>query len=199
MKKKIFSAVILVLVFAGSALAAPCIGRTNNNGMGQGINMGYARMTDQNMTAEQKAKVEEMHRLNMDIRAELQKATPNKAKAREMHNQLQKLKVEMETVCFEEVMKNPAKYTQTPKGQKRGMSSFNKANIDEVRSLQGQIMAEFQKEVPNKAKIRELHEKLQTVKKNRDDQRLEYMLKNPEAFKDGRGFGKNLKPVNVQQ
>lgn len=74
-----------------------------------------------------------------------------------------------------------------------------RAAMDEMRRLHSEMRAEFQKEIPNKAKLRELHKQEQKLKNEMDDARFEYMLKNPEKFKKcpscGRGgFGPGFGP-----
>jgi hypothetical protein len=65
--------------------------------------------------------------------------------------------------------------------------------MEEIRKLHSEIRTELQKEAPNKTKIRDLHAKIQKIKNDRDNARLEEMLKNPEAFKNSRGFGQGFK------
>ena len=96
MKKKLFAAAILVLVFAGSAIAAPGYGKGMKCGPGQGVSMGYGQSAWQNITPEVKAKIDERAKLNIDMRSELQKEIPNKAKARDIHEKIQKLNRDIE-------------------------------------------------------------------------------------------------------
>ncbi len=200
MKKKILAAAILVLVFAGSAMAAPgWAGRPGKCGPGAGMHMGYGQQMWQNTAPEVRAKMDERAKLNIDLRAELQKEIPNKAKARDIHEKIQKLNREIEAAHFEEILKDPSKLKAQAKGPKREISPEDRAMMDEIRKLHSEIRAEIGKDVPDKAKIRDLHAKIQKIKNDRDNLRLEEMLKNPEAYKNRGGFGKGFRDCPVQQ
>lgn len=189
MKKKIFAAVILVFVLAGSAMAAPGAGRQGKGGAGACMPMGYGQQIWQNAAPEVRAKMDERAKLHIDMRAELQKEIPNKAKARDIHEKIQKLNREIEAAQFEEILKDPSKFNAQARGPKREFSQQDRAQIEELRKLHAEIRTELQKEAPNKAMIRDLHVKIQKIKTDRDNARLEEMLKNPEAFKNSRGHG----------
>ena len=199
MKKKILAAAILVLVFAGSAMAAPGYGKAGRCGPGAGMPMGYGQQIWQNAAPEVRAKMDERAKLNIDLRAELQKDIPNKAKARDIHEKMQKLNREIEAAHFEEILKDPSKFKAQARGPRREFSPEDRAQMEEIRKLHAEIRTELQKEAPNKAKIRDLHTKIQKIKSDRDNARLEEMLKNPEAFKNSRGFGKGFRNCPVQQ
>ena len=199
MKKKILAAAILVLVFAGRAMAAPGYGKAGRCGPGAGMPMGYGQQIWQNAAPEVRAKMDERAKLNIDLRAELQKDIPNKAKARDIHEKIQKLNREIETAHFEEILKDPSKFKAQARGPRREFSPEDRAQMEEIRKLHAEIRTELQKEAPNKAKIRDLHTKIQKIKSDRDNARLEEMLKNPEAFKNSRGFGKGFRNCPVQQ
>ncbi|NLX85019.1 MAG: hypothetical protein GXZ00_05335 [Synergistaceae bacterium] len=199
MKKKLFVAAILVLVFAGSAMAAPGLGKGAKCGQGLGMPMGYGQSAWQNITPEVRSKIDERAKLNIDMRAELQKETPNKAKAREIHGKIQKLNRDIEAAHFEAVLKDPSKFTQAARGPRREFSPEDKAQMEEIRKIHTEIRTELQKEAPNKTKVRDLHAQIQKIKNVRDNARLEEMLKNPEAFRNGRGFGMGYKNNCTQQ
>jgi len=201
MKKKIFAAAILVLVFAGSAMAAPGYGEAEECGPGPGVGMpmGYGQQMWQDATPEIRAKMDERAKLHIDLRSELQTEIPNKAKAREIHTQIQKLNREIETAQFEEVLKDPSKFSPAARGPKREFSPEDRAQMEEIRKLHSEIRTELQKEAPNKTKIRDIHAKIQKIENDRDNARLEEMLKNPEAFKNSRGFGQGFKNNPTQQ
>jgi Spy/CpxP family protein refolding chaperone len=199
MKKKILAAAILVLVFAGSAMAAPGYGNAGRCGPGAGMPMGYGQQIWQNAAPEVRAKMDERAKLNIDLRAELQKDIPNKAKARDIHEKIQKLNREIETAHFEEILKDPSKFKAQARGPRREFSPEDRAQMEEIRKLHAEIRTELQKEAPNKAKIRDLHTKIQKIKSDRDNARLEEMLKNPEAFKNSRGFGRGFRNNPAQQ
>lgn len=203
MKKKIFAAAILVLVLASGALAY----QSNNGSCGNapqsgGMHMGQGGPMRQDLTPEQKVKMDEIRKLREDIRVELQKEIPNKSKAREMHSKLQKLDNEMESARFEEVLKNPEKFLHEqkgPKGQRKEFSAADKTKFNEMRTLNKELRTESQKETPNKAKMRELHGKIQTIRISLDDARFEEMLKNPKDFGKGKGPGQGFKPGCSEQ
>ena len=199
MKKKIFAAVILVFVLAGSAMAAPGNGKPGRCVPGAAMRMGYGNQMFQNVTPEVRAKMDERAKLHIDMRAELQKEIPNKAKARDIHEKIQKLNREIEAAHFEEILKDPSKFNAQARGPKREFSPEDRARMEEIRKLHSEIRTELQKEVPNKAKVRDLHTKIQKIKNDRDNARLEEMLKNPEAFKNGSGFGKGCRNNPTQQ
>ncbi|NLD04559.1 MAG: hypothetical protein GX672_01485 [Synergistaceae bacterium] len=193
MKKKILAAAILVLVFAGSAMAAPGYGKAGKAGSGPGMQMGNGQQIRQNVTPEVRGKMDERAKLNIDMRAELQKEVPNKAKARDIHAKIQKLNREIETAHFEEVLKDPSKFNAAARGPRREFSPEDRAQMEEIRKIHAEIRTELQKEVPNKMKVRDLHTKIQKIKSDRDNARLEEMLKNPEAFRNSRGFGRGFR------
>ena len=85
--KKTAAAAILVLVLAGSAMAAPGWGVKCRPG--GGMPMGYGQQILQNASPELKAKMDERAKLYIDLRAELRKDIPNKAKARDIHEKIQ--------------------------------------------------------------------------------------------------------------
>lgn len=199
MKKKLLAAAILVLVFAGSAIAAPGYGKGMKCGQGSVMPMGYGQSAWQNITPEVKSKIDERAKLNIDMRAELQKEIPNKAKAREIHEKIQKLNRDIEAARFEAVLKNPSKFIRTAKAPRRELSPEVRAQMEEIRTIHAEMRTELQKETPNKAKVRDLHAKIQKIRNDRDNARLEEMLKNPEAFKNGRGFGMGYKNNSTQQ
>lgn len=199
MKKKLFAAAILVLVFAGSAMAGPGYGKAMKCGPGSGMSMGYGQSAWQNITPEVKSKIDERAKLNIDMRSELQKEIPNKAKARDIHEKIQKLNRDIEAAHFEAILKDPSKFTQAARGPRREFSPEDKAQMEEIRKIHAEIRTELQKETPDKAKVRELHVKVQKIRNDRDNARFEEMLKNPQAFKNGRGFGMGYKNNCTQQ
>ena len=143
--------------------------------------------------------MDERAKLNIDLRAELQKDIPNKAKARDIHEKIQKLDREIEAAQFEEILKDPSKFKARATGPRHEFSPEDRATLEEIRKLHSEMRTELQKETPNKAKIRDLHAKIRKIKNDREDARLEEMLKNPEAFRNGQGYGKGYRKAPVQQ
>ena len=193
--KKTAAAAILVLVLAGSAMAAPGWGVKCRPG--GGMPMGYGQQILQHADPELKAKMDERAKLYIDLRAELRKDIPNKAKARDIHEKIQKLNQEIGTARFEEMLKDPSKFKAQARGPRRELSPEDKARLEEMKKLSSEMRAELQKDTPNKAKIRNLHAKMQKIKNDRENARLEKMLENPQMFRNGRGQG--LKGTSGQQ
>ena len=179
--KKIFLAVVLTMVFVSGALAFG-----GEPGPGRG-----PRFEGKPMTPEMKANFEKMGTLHKQLRAELAKPTVDKAKAREIHQEIKKLRNDISDTRFEEMLKDPAKFSKKPGMRKEGpkLSTETKAKFDELRKLSGEVRAEFKKPTVDKAKIRSLCSKIQGIKNKLDNDRLEEMLKNPEKYKDCPFFG----------
>ena len=189
MKKKLIVAMILVMAFAGSSLAAPGWGGPGKCGPGKGTPKGYGHHAWQNVPSEVRAKMDERAKLRIDLNAELRKDIPNKANARDIYGKISKLDREIETARFEAMIKDPARFNAPARGPRREISSEEKATFEELRKLHGDMRSEFLKETPDKAKLLELHRKIQSIKEKREGIRFEEMLKNPEAFRDARGHG----------
>lgn len=207
MKKKIFAAVILVIVFAGTAMAYPGYGNAGKFGREGGadpynrmeMGYGYGQRMWQDASPEIRAKMDERAKLNIDMRSELQKEIPNKAKARDIHSKIQKLNGEIETAHFEEMLKNPSKFRAQTGEPKREFSQKERAAIEELRKLHFELRTEFQNEKLNNAKIRDIHAKIQKIKQELGNERLENMLKNPEFFRNNCGFGRGFRNNPAQQ
>ncbi len=200
MKKTIVAAAILVFVFAGSAMAAPGWGgRGSKCGPGGGMPVGYGQQIWQDTTPEVRAKMDERAKLNIDLSAELRKDIPNKAKARDIHEKIQKLDREIEAAHFEEILKDPSKFKAQARGPRREFSPEDRAMMEEIRKIHTEIRTELQKDKPDKVKILDLHTKIQKIKNDRDNARLEEVLKNPEAYRNTRGYRKGFRNNPVQQ
>lgn len=189
MKKKIAAAMILILVCAGSALAAPAAGR---------MQMGPCPAVNRaDITPEVRAKMDDMRTLHAELRAELQKDTPDKVKGREIHDKIVALRGELSKGRFEQMLANPKMIQQPTAG--RGprmpeMTAAEKAKFGEMRDLHRNIRAELQKDMPNKAKIRDWAKQAQAIKNSLDDMRLEEMLKDPTKYKNAPMFGPGPMP-----
>lgn len=196
--KKFATAVFLAMVMAGCAFAAQP-SEPPKNGMGDGPGM-----ERREMSSAERAKMEEMAKLNSELRAELQKASPDKAKARQIYKKITALKNESENARLEEMLANPKMSKNRPNGPERNvqkpngqehrqnmpeMSAADKAKMEEMDKLNKNIQAELQKDNPNKANIRTWHKKAQSIKNAMDDARFEEMLKNPSKYQNDPMFG----------
>lgn len=66
------------------------------------------------LSPEAKAKFDEMMKLNQNIKAEMQKEFPNKAKIRDWAKSAQKIRNDFEDARLEKMLKDPAKYKDSP-------------------------------------------------------------------------------------
>ncbi|MCE5201344.1 MAG: hypothetical protein LLF78_02365 [Synergistaceae bacterium] len=180
MKKKIFSAMILVLVFAGSAFAAPCLGKPAGNAMGYGIPMRQGYMMRDNMTPETRARMEEMHRLRVELREEIQKTVPDKARARDLNNRILNIRQELENQRFNDICANPRLLDGRGKG--KNIPAEQRAKMEEVRKLREEIRTELRKDTPDKAKAQAMHTQEQKLTREIETARFEEILKNPAKF-----------------
>lgn len=124
------------------------------------------------------------------IRTELRKENPDKAKAQALHIQMQKLDRELESARFEEILKNPSNFCKGP-GNRIKVPAAIRVKMEESRKLKFEISEELQKDIPNKAKIRDLNKTFQKIRNDIDDAMLEEMLKSPDKFRECQpGFGR---------
>lgn len=171
--KKYLVAVLLVLFCANGAIAY------QNKGMGNsssGPRMNINRNM-RNVTAEMKPKVAEVNKLREELRVELAKSSPNKTKARDIHNKIRKIQSELSDARFEEILKNPAEF-MTGRSRKSNISVAEKTKIDQLKKLREEMVVEFKKENPDKAKLRTLQKKSNLLKTEFADIRFENRLKN---------------------
>ena len=187
--KKIFAALVLVVVCAGSAFAFP------QGPAGVPMGPGPAIGQQREMTPEMKAKFEQLRKLHEELRAEMQSETPDKAKARETHAKIVSLQDEMENARFEKMLSEP-KSKDAQKLNKDGkfgprpeLTAAQKAKMEALKKLDKQIHDEFAKDKPDKTMIRNWSKQAQKIRNAMDDERLEQMLKDPSKYKNMPGFG----------
>ena len=182
---KIFAAVAFVMIFAGGAFAYQGCGAQCGTGMGQN------RMQAVNASPELKAKNDEIRKIADELRAEMNKKTPDAAKAKELHSKLVKMRGEFAEERFELCLKNPG---MRQGKMERSFTPAEKEKRDEIAKLHKEMRDEFAKQSPNKVLLNELHKKIQLRRNELCDMRFAEMLKNPENYKnapcfDGRGHG----------
>jgi|GEM_PF-1167076 len=146
------------------------------------------------VSPQQKENIARIRDLSRAIKEELRKENPDKSKAKALHEQVQKLRRELDTARFEEVLKNPSGFYKGQAGRLKIPAAI-KTQMAESNKLRFEIMEEMQKDIPNKAKIRELNKNLQKIRNNIDDEMLEEMLKSPDKFRNGPmgpGMGRDI-------
>jgi len=186
-KRKIFSALVLVLVFAGGALASPyCGGVYCGDGYGD---VRPRQNVRREMTPEMRSRFETMRKLREDLRTELAKPSPDKAKARSIHEKILDIKQDIEERRFSEMCANPKAFAGMD-GLKK-IPAEQRARIEEVRRLRGDIMTDMRKDSPDKAKVQALHARVQKLTREIESARFEEMLNNPAKYAERnnkRGF-----------
>ena len=78
--KNVFAAMVLVLLFVGSAAAFPC-GSKHGEG-------GFGRNCGAPATSESKGQIIELRNLSEELRVELRKPVPDKVKAKALHGKI---------------------------------------------------------------------------------------------------------------
>ncbi|MEG1798845.1 MAG: hypothetical protein RR214_01545 [Synergistaceae bacterium] len=175
--KKIFAAMVVVLVFAGAALAYPCDG-----GMGRG----HGGMGPGNVAMnkpELRAKAVEMRNLHEELRVELRRSTPDNAKVKLLHGKILDLRDELSDIMFKERLANPGKGMRGD-AMTSDFTPEMKAKVNEAAKLRGDLRAEFAKTAPNKTAALSMHDKLRKLEREISEARFEIMLKNPEKYKE---------------
>jgi len=186
-KRNIFSALVLVLVFAGGALASPyCGGPYGVHGYGD---MGPRHNDRREMTPEMRSQFETMRKLREDLRTELAKPSPDKAKARSIHEKILDIKQDIEERRFSDMCAKPKAFAGMDDLKK--IPAEQRAKIEEVRRLRGDIMTEMRKDSPDKAKAQALHARVQKLTREIESARFEEILKDPAKYaarEQRRGF-----------
>jgi len=186
MKKKITAAIVTIAVImtATAALAQdgmkcpPKEGRPDCK----------REMKCPKMTAEQKAQFEKMKKLEDELRTELKKDNPDKAKARALNNQIVDLRMKASAERFEKMLNSP-KPKDCPK-----MSEAQKNRMKKMHELREAIRTELEKATPDKGRATALHNELLKLRKECELERFEEMLKNPKKFEKGHCPGRGPKP-----
>lgn len=131
------------------------------------------------MSAEEKALFEKIRKLEDELRTELEKATPDKAKARELNKQIVDLRMKASAERFEKMLNSP-KPKDCPK-----LTEAQKARMKKMHELREAIRTELEKATPDKAKATELHNELLKLRKEMEIERFEKLLENPKKFHKG--------------
>lgn len=210
MKKTILATAAFVVIFAGSAMAAT-VPAQENGGTGCPENCQQAMAPKRQLTAAQKARMDEMVKIEKELRDELGKTSPDKAIACSLHNKILDMRRAMSQERFEEMLGDPQmrrnvcergfgpEFGPGPrdggrKGGPRGagkrpeLTAAQKAKMDKMMGLRKQINDEFKDGAPDKQKVRSLSKQLQRIRNEMDDARIEAALKDPKSFR-GMGFG----------
>jgi len=188
MNKKITAAVVTmaVVLTAGAALANDGIKCPNKAGR---PDCKKERMCPK-MTAKQKAQFEKMKKLQDELRTELKKDNPDKAKARALNNQIVDLRMKASAERFEKMLNSP-RPKDCPK-----MSEAQKARMKKMNELREAIRAELEKDTPDKAKATALHNQLLQLRKECEIEGFEHILSNPKKFCDKGQCKKGFPPCD---
>lgn len=178
MKKKIIGAVLAVLVLAGAAAA-------QGYGDGSGCR-GNAKGPRREMTQQERVQHDAMRKLHQELRAELGKANPDKARARKLFEKQLAMRESFMAGRFEDCFAKGDKRSC----EVRGMRGFVKESKNS--RAWNDFRAEMRKESPDKARANALFK--EALKENRKNEmaRFEEVLKDPSKFmhrRDGRKEG----------
>lgn len=183
MKVKIIGALLMVMAIAGTAAAyQPC---------GEAPRRGGRHHRRPELSQEERAQFDALRALRGELRAELGKEKPDKAKARKLFERELDLREKFMEARFNDCLVNHDKdsYCRWRDGDKRGRSFCG-----ENDSARRELRAEMSKDHPNKAKARELYKEAAAARRERDKARFEEMLKDPSKFMCGRGPAEGRRP-----
>lgn len=189
MNRKIIGALLAVLVFAGAASA---------HGYGDGHSgKGFSDRGGRELTQEQKTQRDAMKKIHDELRAELSKSNPDKARARKLFEKQLSMKNEFMTARFNDC------FAQGKNGSAdgRGFKGFGGKHHKDGRDSKvwSDFNAEMNKANPDKAKASALFKSALAQNKKNEMARFEEVLKDPSKYlnrKDGRkddGRGKNFR------
>lgn len=183
MKVKIIGALLMVMAIAGTAAAYQPCGEAPRHG---GHHHGRPELSQ-----EERAQFDALRELRGEIRAELGKEKPDKAKARKLFERELDLREKFMEARFNDCLVNHDKDSDCRwrDGDKRGRG-FHRENNSAWRELR----AEMSKDYPNKAKARELYKEASAVRREHAKARFEEMLKDPSKFMRGRGPADGRRP-----
>lgn len=159
MKKKITAAILTlaVIVSCSAAFAADGNPKRINGKKFNPMNPGPQKMRYQ-PTAEEKAQFEKICSVEKELKAELSKDKPDKAKAVALKTQLVDMRNDMAAKRF-------AKMLDKPKKNCKKLTDAQKARMKKMHELKEAIGEELCKENPDKAKATELNNQLLALKK----------------------------------
>ncbi|MEG1602068.1 MAG: hypothetical protein RR340_00480 [Cloacibacillus sp.] len=169
MRRKIIGAVLTVLVFAAAAAAAPSEG---------GRHCGRGTEGRPQLTQAQKTQSEAMKKLRKELREELRKANPDKARARKLFEKQLAMKEEFMTARFENYFAN---------GGKDGRLWGGRGGRGEGQSSKGSpawknFCEEMRKDAPDKAKAQSYLKEAMKLRRQKATARFEEMLKDPSKY-----------------
>ena len=180
--KNVFAAMVLVLLFVGSAAAFPC---GSKHGAG-----GFGRNCGAPATSESKGQIIELRNLSEELRVELRKPVPDKVKAKALHGKILDIKKSIADARFNECLANPAPKSGAGRVD-AGATPEMKAKIAEVEKLRDEFRTEMSKTTPDKSKVLALHGGMKKLNREMSEARFEFMLKNPEKYRDSPMFMNN--------
>ncbi len=178
MNKKIIGAILTVLVFAGAAAAAQGNGNGSGNGCSCGNPPGGGRPQ---LTRQEQAQRDEMRKIHQDIKAELDKANPNKARARQLFAKQLDMREKFMTERFNNRLASGNKDGRDKMGGPGEMKGPGKHKPDS--KAWKDLRAEMSKPSPDKAKANALFKEVLREGRKRETARFEEVLKDPSKFK----------------
>ncbi len=183
MKVKIIGALLMVMAIAGTAAAYQPCGEAPRHG---GHHHGRPELSQ-----EERAQFDVLRELRSEIKTELGKKKPDKAKARKLFERELDLREKFMEARFNDCLVNHDKdsYCRWRDGNKRGRGFHGENN-----SAWRELRAEMSKDYPNKAKARELYKEASAVRREHAKARFEEMLKDPSKFMRGRGPADGRRP-----
>lgn len=175
MNRKVAAAILtLAVIFsATAAFANDGTAKCPKQGRAEGR---HERMKRPPMSAEQREQFEKIRKLEDELRTELEKSTPDKAKARALNKQIVDLRCDESAKRFEKMLSR-GKPKDCPKP-----TEAQKARMKKMDELRGAIRAELEKDTPDKARATALHNELLNLRKEAETERFEQMLQNPKKF-----------------
>ena len=190
MKKKMIATVTMAFVLVSSAAFAANSAAPEGNSTAPRplhkarICMGPGPVMPKNARGDaQKAQMDKLQGLYEQLRAELQKTTPDKDKARAINEQILNVKDTMANDRFNEMLANPRKEKGPEDG--RQISEEQRAKMKELRDTRDALVEEMHKDSPDKAKATELHNKEMQLRRDIERARFEDVLANPGRLKRG--------------
>ena len=166
MKGKIIGALLMVMAIAGTAAAyQPCGEAPRHRGYRDGR---------PELSQEERAQFETMRNLRGEIRAELGKEKPDKAKARKLFEKELDLREKFAAARFDDCLANHSKDDNC---RWRSFGGRDKNFRGENNSAWRELREEMSKDYPNKAKARELYQEEAKTRREYAKARFEARLR----------------------
>ena len=166
MRKKIVAAILTLAVIASCSAAFAA--DVNQKGS-EGKKLDKMNSEPQKMrpepTAEEKAQFEKIRSIEKELKTELSKDRPNKAKALLLKTQLVDMHNDMDAKRFARMLDNPKRHCKK-------LTDAQKARMDKMHKVEEAIGQELRKENPDKAKATQLNNQLLTLKKEESLERF---------------------------